>query len=1455
MKYILVLFILIANHLCGQDTKLMLQNGQFNSSDYSYDTKNPIYYINIENDDYFITNDYEKNALSIWESKTGKLIEIFYLPKEQNLISLKFPQTINQITYQTYHPAKGNIISVLNTRTRNTEILIESFGSIYSSNTSNKIYIHNPENSQEYNYGPDRSEKKVYDIKKKTVEIIENFPDSLLEAIKGNIFYQTKTKIAENKEMYFIISKSNIDTIYEISKKLTDSLLRGSPRKQVSANGKYLIGYGLYNGFYSYGIVDLETKKIVTDDQIRKKLFQTDFNYKEYNYITNDPNKSKQGANATIFDETNQKIISEIFVNQNTFGNIESDKNSENIAFYAFTFYHDKKLEEAFADIGLRNFNLRTMQLNSYLPDRNYSYCNPSNPFKYTSDSLITFLHQYSMSDDSITMTNWNFKKNIFKLTPIRFDYQSDNLSNYKKFLELETGFDYIYIKDQNTFGLIGFDWADYFDVSSFEIKNKSYEIENDNYYDSNSNRSRFDFENNLYSLISEAKFDTYRSEISIFDISKKKKKLIHHLFVNNDITSIKDISTFKNKNFLSLVWKDGIEILNFEKGNSIREMGSDFQKYSGNTTSIIKGELLICANKLSLKEFNLISGKHQYSYNLSCDKPIKNIWKATKLFDINDSLFAYNHDSNIEIWNVKTKKAVFTFNIEKITEVQPLENLHYDFYNDKLILQISSDILLYSIKNKKYITTITNANLLPNSGNIVQNQNGKIVILNSNNKILKAPQILDSNITWMLPSNNPNFLYVVSRDFGASIIDLENDSIYEKNVLYSDEKEKLNSLWIGKNGETILSTWGNLRINDIKNKRSIDFDREFGYESYDVCFFDDYSNQIHINQNDAQSKIFNISNWAFDSAYDSRQARSCYFNSDFQIEDQGSFIQIRNKKTKFKFVVQEQRNSILQTAFSKDEKVIFASYSDGSIKAFEIASGKLKMELLNPGIQIKDFTLFEDQKLLAISSNNGIIIWDLIKETPLITLYPFNNNEYLIRCPDNYFMSTVKNLNDKIHYVQNFKSYPFEQFDLKYNRPDIVISRIGKSDSSMINSYKNAYFKRLKRMNFTEEMLKDDFHLPEIKIKNFEYLPTLTDSSDLNLDLDIKDSKYKLDRINIFINDVPVFGTAGIDLRKENIQELNKKITFSLSEGKNKIQVSVLNQAGAESYKETAYVTYKPKKSIQPDLYLVTIGDSKYSDSRYDLTYASKDATDIKNAFEKNSNSLYGAVHAFNYTDTQVTKENILKLKSELLKAKRDDVVLITVADHGVLDKNLDYYLATHDMDFSNPSEKGLPYEDLESLLDGIAPLKKVLFLDACHSGEVDKEEVELLATNTTTNSKVKFRNAGAGIQKKNLGLKTTSELMSELFTDLRRGTGATVISSAGGAEYAMESDEWKNGLFTYCLLHGLQDKAADENKDGEIWLSELQNYLRKEVTSLSNGAQQPTSRIENLSMDFRVW
>ncbi|MFN5183827.1 MAG: hypothetical protein ACK5D5_12475, partial [Bacteroidota bacterium] len=88
--------------------------------------------------------------------------------------------------------------------------------------------------------------------------------------------------------------------------------------------------------------------------------------------------------------------------------------------------------------------------------------------------------------------------------------------------------------------------------------------------------------------------------------------------------------------------------------------------------------------------------------------------------------------------------------------------------------------------------------------------------------------------------------------------------------------------------------------------------------------------------------------------------------------------------------------------------------------------------------------------------------------------------------------------------------------------------------------------------------------------------------------------------------------------------------------------------------------------------------------------------------------------------------------------------------------------------------------------------------------------------------------------------------------------------INMTKDEKYLLFSDAWNKTTFTvvdyqrkWVLydIHGLKDKVADLNNDGQVMLSELQNYLRTEVTKLSNGAQQPTSRIENLTMDFRIW
>lgn len=469
-----------------------------------------------------------------------------------------------------------------------------------------------------------------------------------------------------------------------------------------------------------------------------------------------------------------------------------------------------------------------------------------------------------------------------------------------------------------------------------------------------------------------------------------------------------------------------------------------------------------------------------------------------------------------------------------------------------------------------------------------------------------------------------------------------------------------------------------------------------------------------------------------------------------------------------------------------------------------------------------------------------------------IATLISVDKEDYVVVTPDNYYMAS-KNALDAVSFRIGNNLYPFEQFDLKLNRPDIIDDRMGKSPQGLINAYKYLYKKRLRKMNFTEEMLGEDFHLPEIKILTKD-IPLNTVDEQFKFTVKATDSKYILNRINVYVNDVPVYGFNGVSVKGNNTQSIEKDITVTLMPGNNKVQVSVLNDKGVESLRSTFNIIYE-KEQTQGDLYIVTIGVSDYKDSLFNLKYAQKDARDIASTLEL-SESLYQNVHVKELTNSDVTKENIIGLSTYLESAKPNDAVIFFVAGHGVLDNDLDYFFATYDIDFNNPSDRGVSYSVFEEILANVHSYRKLLIMDTCHSGELDKEEVEMEQSADVKEGDVTFRAAGAGVrQKEGFGVQNSVELMQEVFSDVRKGTGATVISSAGGAEYAMESDEWQNGLFTYCLINGLKQKKADANYDGEINVSELRYYVYNAVKTLSDGKQKPTARSENLSLDYRVW
>lgn len=462
-------------------------------------------------------------------------------------------------------------------------------------------------------------------------------------------------------------------------------------------------------------------------------------------------------------------------------------------------------------------------------------------------------------------------------------------------------------------------------------------------------------------------------------------------------------------------------------------------------------------------------------------------------------------------------------------------------------------------------------------------------------------------------------------------------------------------------------------------------------------------------------------------------------------------------------------------------------------------------------------------------------------------------NSDYVIYTPEGYFTATKKGT-ESVHYVKDGKVYLFDQFDFYFNRPDKVLQKIGLANARLIESYKLAFEKRRSKMKikngeFSVEQL---FKVPEVTItSNTETSATTNKVYQLNFEA--TDKTNSISSYNIWVNGVPLFGKKGQEITDKS-NSISKSIPIELGAGPNRIEASVINEIGVESLRESFKLRYDPTTNIKPDIYLVSVGVSHFIDQKYNLSYASKDANDISKLY-KTRVDLYNKINVITLTDSLATKANITNAKTILKNSKPDDLVILFIASHGLLDTNFDYYLATTDVDFNNPSTNGIVYEQFESLIDSIPSRKKIIFIDACHSGEVDKEEVVFAEATTNQSDQVKSRSFKYINKKEGIGLNNSFELMQAMFTDLRRGTGAEILSSASGVEFAFESSVWKNGVFTYALLEGLSTKKADTNKDQKTTVSELRNYLAERVVYLTKGKQNPTSRGENLDFDFVIW
>lgn len=536
----------------------------------------------------------------------------------------------------------------------------------------------------------------------------------------------------------------------------------------------------------------------------------------------------------------------------------------------------------------------------------------------------------------------------------------------------------------------------------------------------------------------------------------------------------------------------------------------------------------------------------------------------------------------------------------------------------------------------------------------------------------------------------------------------------------------------------------------------------------------------------------------------------------------------------------------------SKDGAFLFAYYKD-EVAIYDATHYSLVSKLVGHSNEVRATLPFSDKtKVLTVSKDNTAKVWELATGKLLYSYIMLDKNYTLRVLPSGFYMAD-KTASRLLHYVnKDLRIITFEQLDIKYNRPDKVLEAIGFEDTTLISSYRQAYYKRIKRLGVDTTQFREGYSVPEADFRNRAEIKSDVKNELLTLQLRGVDSSSLLDHFNIWVNEVPLFGIRGINIRKQHRNSFDTTIRIRLSEGENRIETSVTNINGTESYRMPLYVKYSAEKPVQETVHFIGIGINEFLDRKNNLQWCVKDIRDLCLRFKEK----YGnAIVIDTLFDKMVTLKNVRALKQKLLKTHINDKVIIAYSGHGLLSKKYDYYLSAYNINFNSPEENGIAYEEIEALLDSIPARKKLLLLDACHSGEVDKDEMLAIRTaQNKTGNRGLIINRGSeeegetGKQTKTVGLQNSFELMQTLFVNVGKGTGTTIISAAGGVQFAQERDDLKNGVFTFSLLEALEQHKS-------IYVSQLKKLVSERVEQLTSGLQKPTTRNELKDFDWQVW
>jgi WD40 repeat protein len=531
--------------------------------------------------------------------------------------------------------------------------------------------------------------------------------------------------------------------------------------------------------------------------------------------------------------------------------------------------------------------------------------------------------------------------------------------------------------------------------------------------------------------------------------------------------------------------------------------------------------------------------------------------------------------------------------------------------------------------------------------------------------------------------------------------------------------------------------------------------------------------------------------------------------------------------------------------AWSRDGAMLaIASPTSHTVVLWDAASGQSRT-IVSDDAPVRSVAF--DSRHLVLAGGARVELWDLAATAPVGTLVLPDDDDLLAITGDEYL--ATRGALDAVGWRVGDDVVSFEQFDLWKNRPQDVLVRLGFADLGLVESFGHLVDRRIARSGL--DPAKASFVPPKLELDGD--VPLNAEGPTTTIRIRASDATVGLDRLIVAVRGVPIDGPHGRPLAAAPGEQATAEVVVPLGVGTNPIELSVVNAAGVESLRREVEVEYSPTDDAawERTLWVYAVGVGDYERDALDLRYAAKDARDVAAGFAAQSDPWDHVVTQV-ITDHDATRDAILGLHAGLARSGPNDLVVVFLAGHGLLDADEQYWFGTTDVDPADPGARGVAYADLEALFDGIPATRRLLMMDTCHAGEVDPDEAApvLAAGVVARGVDVQARGANAVLGKRPLAVGT--EVMKSWFADLRRESGATVIAAAGGQEYALESGQWQNGVFTSSLLRGLGGDA-DLDHDGYVTSPELLRFTSARVSELTGGAQVPVARREN-SLGFTI-